>query len=436
MDGEILQDWLNGKEMAFACVLAARASLHVMPILEITLNEDEDRRRSVVLPAFRALAAVNFAGSFPKGAEEVRNVARSAGQEAQTAIDNIANDAQMNLVHAREALSDFDEGVFRYKLNARHSMVAGDAVNTVVEVTQSVVAKVDVEKEIGSPASLIDAVISVAQSAHAAIDGIHGGTEYFNALFENEESPEIPQYIAEFWCAVAFDVEVLKAGENAAKEPEEVVAELSKKKLWHGGTPKWARRRWVDFKDKLPDWEGWGVWIDLYEKRLKGQGLIAELEIKILKIAIEEWRRGPAQVNAIIAKLVESRSDPQKVVVVRVFEDDLEQVKQVTSIELQQYYDWIQDSLQKDDPYKEIGSTKDMLEATMKSILDRRRKRDDLNRLKFSNLTTRCFMELRLIGDSPPATDSEKYVRKFASRAKQMIETANELRNIAGTGHG
>ena len=58
------QDWLNDKETVFACVLVARAALRVVPVLEIVLHEDEEeRRRTVILPSFRALTAVNLAGA-------------------------------------------------------------------------------------------------------------------------------------------------------------------------------------------------------------------------------------------------------------------------------------------------------------------------------------------------------------------------------------
>ena len=54
-----------------------------------------------------------------------------------------------------------------------------------VEATQSVVAKVDVEKGIGRPSTLIDAVMSVLQFAYTAIDGIHEDTEIFIDIDEN-----------------------------------------------------------------------------------------------------------------------------------------------------------------------------------------------------------------------------------------------------------
>ena len=142
MDENALQDWLNGKETAFACVLVARAALRVVPIMEFALHEDEEeRRRMVILPSFRALAAANFSGALLGRAGEVRNVARRAGQEVQTAIDNLVKEASMNEIHVREAVPEIHEEVLRYERDAHDLRVAGDAVDAVMEATQSVVAE-------------------------------------------------------------------------------------------------------------------------------------------------------------------------------------------------------------------------------------------------------------------------------------------------------
>ncbi len=103
-------------------------------------------------------------------------------------------------------------------------------------------------------------------------------------------------------------------------------------------------------------------------------------------------------------------------------------------VDLSQYLNRIQSALP-NDPSQAIGATKDMLEATMRTIMDGRGK-PTAKDIDFPTLATRCMTELGLTPNSPPTSDSERYVRKIASAAKGMIETANELRNVAGTGHG
>ena len=100
-------------------------------------------------------------------------------------MDNLVKEASMNEIHVREAVPEIHEEVLRYERDAHDLRVAGDAVDAVVEATQSVVAKVNAEKGIGSPAAVIEAAVAVAQFAHTAIDGIHEDTEFFINIDEN-----------------------------------------------------------------------------------------------------------------------------------------------------------------------------------------------------------------------------------------------------------
>ncbi|MXW21361.1 MAG: abortive infection family protein [Gammaproteobacteria bacterium] len=433
-DERALRDWLKSRKMEFACVLAARAALRVVPVLEVALCEDDkESRRSVILPSFRALAAANFAGAWPGHAAEVRKIARTAGQEAGAAIHDLAHGARMNVIEAQEAIPEMHEVIWRLERNARALEVAERAVSAVVEATHSVVAKVDAEHGMASQAAVFDTAVAVMQFAHSAIDGIHGDTELTDVFDDHESTPEVVPHIAEFWSAVGLDAQWLEERVTGQSLPEDSVAGLSEKALWLGGPPVWASRRWADFRDRLPAEEGWEAWIGWYEARFAGRKLDAKFESDLLKIASEDWRLGPAHVNAIIAELIESRTDPLLAAVARGFED-LEAVKQVSAVDLRQHSDRIRDALPKD-PYQAIGATKDMLEATMKTILDRRG-HGETDKLGFSQLTTRCLTELGLRGDAPPKTESERHVRKIASSAQRMIETANEFRNRAGAGHG
>ena len=131
--------------------------------------------------------------------------------------------------------------------------------------------------------------------------------------------------------------------------------------------------------------------------------------------------------------MIEAQTDPLVVAVSHGFEE-LDAVRQVSSINLTRYTDRIRKALP-NDPSEVIGATKDMLEATMKTILHGRGD-EETDNIGFSELTTRCLSELGLRGTSRPATEGERHSRKIASSAQRMIETANELRNLAGTGHG
>ena len=415
-------------------MLAARIALRTVPVLEFALHEDEEERCvKIILMCFRALAASSYAGAWPGRARYVRNVARAAGQKADSSINDLTNSAEINVLHAREAISDIPEEIARLESDTRALNVAACAVNAAVQAAQSVVSIVDAVGGISSSAAVFEATVSAAGDAHCAIERIHGDTVFFDDLGEDEPEIEVPLHIEEFWNAVSLDARWLVSSDHAEISPEEIVAGLSEQPLWLSGTPVWASKQWADFKDRLPDAEGWQVWIGWYETRLAGRQLDADLETDLLKIPDEEWQQGPSHVNAMIAKLIELRSDPFLVALARGFED-LEAVRQVSSIDLVKHIDRIRNALP-NDPEQMIGATKDMLEATMKTILYNRGKGVTGN-IGFPELTKSCLTELQLIGTDPPINEGEKYSRKIATSAKQIINAANELRNLAGTGHG
>ena len=286
---------------------------------------------------------------------------RAAGRDAGESISDLVDGARMGAFEAQEAIPEMHESVWRFEEDARALGIAERAVNAALHATQSAVDAIDAAEGIGSAASVYEAVLSAAEIAHHAIDGIHGDTEFFDDLEGDESVTGVASHIEEFWKAVALDVECLEAGANAGGQPKETVAGLAKRALWVGGTPVWAGRRWADFKDRLPQEEGWQVWIDWYEARLAGRTLDADLDADVVKIPRDEWKQGPAHVNAIIANLIEHRSDPLLAAVARGFED-LDTVRRVSSIDLTRHKDRIRDALPKD-PYQAIGATKDMLEG-------------------------------------------------------------------------
>jgi hypothetical protein len=112
----------------------------------------------------------------------------------------------------------------------------------------------------------------------------------------------------------------------------------------------------------------------------------------------------------------------------------VEELQDSAKFDLGQYTARIQKALPSD-PKLAIGAVKDMLEATMRTILSQRGFRD-VEKLDFPPLTTKCLTELGLISTVAPKTAGERHIRKIASAARNMIEAANDLRNEAGTGHG
>ena len=272
-DEHELEAWLKGKSAAFACVLAARAALRVAPVLGQALQEDkEDRRRALILPASRALAAANFAGTWPRRQSEIRTAVRNAGREVGDAAAEIGNAARMNAFEAKDGIPEMQEYVWRLEGDARALGIAESAVDAVTHALQAAVDAVDAEKGIASPDAVSESCVAAAAAACRAIDGVNGYAEF---LAEPEgggaEEPPVAAHIAEFWQAVEWDARFLQSGAGRGGGPDELVAGLSLSALWPEGIPVWTGRRWADFKDELPGAEGWSDWVDWYEDRLTGR---------------------------------------------------------------------------------------------------------------------------------------------------------------------
>ena len=274
-------------------------------------------------------------------------------------------------------------------------------------------------------------LLRLSFAAHDAVDRFHGGHELLPTLNdEDEDHTDLPPHIAELWESVERDAEFLDTSEGKIGLADVVVG-LSEMELWVTGIPVWAGRRWADLKDELPKDEGWQVWTDWYEARLVGRSADESLELKRLTIPKKDWARGPSHVNAEINRLIEEKTDPLVLAITHGF-DELDAVKEV--IDLTAYVNRIRNALP-NDPSHVIGTTKEMLEATMKTIL-RRRGIEEKGNISFPNLLTRCLAEMRLTETSSPKTEVERYQRKIISASQKMIGAANELRNHAGTGHG
>ena len=406
-----------------------------MPLLVGALHEDEkERRAAIILPSFRALAAASFCARSSARAAEIRDAARIAGYETRKAIEEVSNNAQISHFEYKEILDDITFSLSNLEENVRALGVAGHAVDAAVNAAQAVVDVIDADSGIAAADAVTESAIAACRAAHRAVDGAHGYAELYAVLEEDaEDEPDVEAHIADFWKAVERDTKLLMTENGPPGILGRLAAKVMEKSLWIHDIPIWAGRRWADFKEELPENEEWQVWIDWYERRLVGRSANEMLEFQCVTIPNDEWKQGPAHVNTIIAELIERQADPMVKAVSRGFEE-LGAVRHVTSIDLTQHMLRIKHA-HPTDPYQVIGATKDMLEATMKTILHRRghEQTDDIT---FPELAKRCLLELGLKGTTAPSTEGERYLRRIASSAQRMIETVNELRNWAGTGHG
>ena len=313
-DESDLAEWLRDKAPEFSCALAARIALPITPILRDVLGEDAAARRtSIVLPGFRALAAANFAGTWPSRFGDVRGAARSASRSMRTAMGEAYNEGQMNLIEGREAVPEEFPYIHGLEAEAEALGVASSAVDAVAHALQVAIHHADSSKGTSGPDAIGDSVLAAANAAHFAVDGANGYSEFRSGILEDGKSAqEVPAHISDFWKAVERDVLQIEEKWRESGNSETTAHELSGMALWLEGIPTWAGDRWADFADDLPSDESWSVWIDWYEARLVGRLDDATLEAERLTIPEEDWKQGPSHVNSIIANsLIATKERPK-----------------------------------------------------------------------------------------------------------------------------
>ena len=279
-DAGALESWLKEKPWEFACVLAARAALRAVPVLRHALHEQaEERRDAVILPTFRALAAASFAGTWPARTAGIRSAARDAVRDAEYAVAEIGNVVRMSEFEAKDAIPEMHEYIWRLEGDARAFGIGERAVEAATHAAQAAVDAVDAAKGIASPDAVFESCVAAAAAACDSIDGLHGYTELFAGSRGEGEAPAAA-HIVEFWQAGRSDAEFLEAGAGGRGEAEETAARLSGCALWREGMPVWVGRGWANFKENLPESDGWSDWVDWYEGRLTGCGVDAATEFE------------------------------------------------------------------------------------------------------------------------------------------------------------
>ena len=83
--------------------------------------------------------------------------------------------------------------------------------------------------------------------------------------------------------------------------------------LWTSSLPKWVRDAWKDVRAHHPEGQGWEVWFDWYEERLRGGSRGEDYELAFASVPQKEWDKGPAAANAwITANLPALSGEPDQ----------------------------------------------------------------------------------------------------------------------------
>ena len=248
-----LVEWLKREPPEFACGLVARIALRVAPILKDALHTDDASRRvRIILPSFRAVAALNFAGSWPHRFEDMWQASRTAARRAGEAMAMAFNESQINLIDAIEAVPEEHFYIHEMESDRDGVSVASHAFDTIVHAARAATDMVDVGKGIASVDAIMESVVEACNAAHSAVDGANGYEELRSLSESNcEEEIRTPPHITVFWKAVERDVVHLEENSEEGERPTPVAESLSRSPLWAEGIPTWASRRWSALKGNM-----------------------------------------------------------------------------------------------------------------------------------------------------------------------------------------
>ena len=193
-----LAEWLKGKPPEFACALAARIALRMAPILKDALyTDDASRRGRIILPSFRALAALNYAGAWPDRFGDMRQAARTAARLAGDAMAETFYESQVNVIDSIEVVPE--ERLYIHEMESERDAVsvASHAVDAIVRAVQAATEMIEAHSGLASVDAIVESVLEAVNAAHWAVDGANGYEEFQSVADSNGEAeiqtaPDIP----------------------------------------------------------------------------------------------------------------------------------------------------------------------------------------------------------------------------------------------------
>lgn len=252
-DRETLQELLEIKRPEMSIQVAARAGLRVLPLLEEIPGADtKAKAHRVALAAFRAAQLSLAAGLEPRRAREFAELAGSVTDD-----------------------------------HAEHHLYSGDAAAKAIEFA-------------------IGSVVAGYRHARAGLDfGIVYSDPLSDAhraahLASNAADPRVSDLYQDSLLAAAFDdARLLLNGRSGAS--------MGGKSLWLSGQPGWVAKVVERLAARLESaGNTWSVWTRWYEAILRGDPMNLELEYELATIPREVWRRGAAETNAEVQRIMDS----------------------------------------------------------------------------------------------------------------------------------
>ncbi|WP_417820512.1 hypothetical protein [Terasakiella sp.] len=247
---EELEKWLEEQDKQICVAIAARIALRVVPFLEEDAHQHGD---ILVLPSFYAIST--------------SWLATTAAAYATTA----AAYAATSIVYAATTTTS----------TAYAARATAAAASTAYAATTTTTATV---------AATVAARATAAAAARATAAAAAA--------------------ISNVWREISYDVTFLEEGRT--------VDALMERPLFLGGMDLELKKRWQSMKETLLSLdENWQVWTNWYEDRLvggprpNGRLVLEALERERVLITDEDWKKGAAHVNALIAEMEKRYQVPE-----------------------------------------------------------------------------------------------------------------------------
>ena len=266
-----LDAWLGKQPPDVAVVLAARAALRVVPVVQTAKHEGF--LSVLVLPVFRATVFSWAAAKYPAQRTEFATASAAAHAAAVSAAAAVV-----------VALATADADAIRADYNA----YAADAFAAVAAGNAAAAAAARAADAYATVVAARAAAAAARAAAVRAAAAYAGARNYATASAGDAAAPF-------FWSALSSDATCFEKGAATSV--------IARSPLWPQGQPDQLHSLWREMKAMLhaakQDWQVWTIW---YDDRLKGRVRDKTRELAYVHIEEALWDQGPAVVNAEIER--------------------------------------------------------------------------------------------------------------------------------------
>lgn len=278
-DREAVEAWLREQPREFAVAIAARVALRALPFIMDGID-DTDQFKSIQPITIFSISCVNyFASSKYKLDMKANKFIKYQYKSAIGIAERLDRTSESLKETARRSTEIKDSGSLIYRMHAEDTESTANAIRCAISASaahQNSEFMIDYNSILNT----------------ALMQPNHGYKNYSPAKLDHSTFRD------------AFHADAKRIS-SADKGLEGILSHP----LWAAATPAKVDERWSELKRGLLSAadEGWEVWTEWYEARLRGDPFDPALEEARVLIPDALWEQSPKAVNAEIARLVADR---------------------------------------------------------------------------------------------------------------------------------